>query len=114
MSGLGRYIVDAVVLQRRSPTELARTHGISRSRIYQLVARFRAGGYDALEPRSRRPRSCAHAVDETTQAAIVRLREQLHAEGHDHGPHTIAHHLRLELGWAPSVATITFPSASSR
>ena len=28
MSGVGRYIVDAVVLEHRSPTQLARDHGI--------------------------------------------------------------------------------------
>ena len=33
-------------------------------------------------------------------------RGELAAAGHDCGPHTIAHHLRLELGTAPSVATI--------
>jgi transposase InsO family protein len=104
--GLGRYLVDAVLLEGRSPTELARTHQVARSWIYKLVGRFRAGGYEALEPRSRRPRSCAHAVDADVQAAIVRTRHDLAAAGHDHGPHTIAHHLRLELGDAPSVATI--------
>ncbi len=46
--GLERYVVDAVVLEGRSPRELARLHGISKSWIYQLVTRFRAGGYDAL------------------------------------------------------------------
>ena len=60
--GLGRYVVDAVVLQGRSPIELARSHGVSRSWIYQLVSRHRAGGYEALTPRSRRPRSCAPRV----------------------------------------------------
>ena len=103
---LGRYVVDAVLLEGRSPTELARTHGISRSRIYQLIARFREGGYDALEPRSRRPRSCSSAAALEIQAAIVRWRRDLASAGHDCGPHTIAHHLRLELGTAPSVATI--------
>jgi transposase InsO family protein len=103
---LGRYVVDAVLLEGRSPTELARTHGISRSRIYQLIARFREGGYPALEPRSRRPRSCSRAAAPEIQAAIVRLRGELADAGHDCGPHTIAHHLRLELGAAPSVATI--------
>ena len=29
--GLARYVVDAVVLEGRSPTEIARRHGISRS-----------------------------------------------------------------------------------
>lgn len=104
--GLGRYVVDAVLLEGRSPTELARTHGVARSWIYQLIRRFHAGGYAALEPRSRRPRSCAHAVTAEVQAVIVRLRHDLAVAGHDSGPHTIAHHLRLELGEAPSVATI--------
>src|SRR5438067_854095 len=50
---LGRYVVDAVWLEGRSAAELAKQHGISRSWIYQLLARFRQGGYQALEPRSR-------------------------------------------------------------
>jgi transposase InsO family protein len=103
---LGRYLVDAVLLEGRSPTELAQSHNVARSWIYALIARFKAGGYEALEPRSRRPRSCAHAVSEDVQAAIVRLRHDLAGAGHDSGPHTIAHHLRLELGSAPAVATI--------
>src|SRR3981081_4285150 len=62
MSALGRYIVDAIVLEHRSPIQLARDHQISRSWIYQLLERFEAGGYEALEPRSRRPRSCPGAA----------------------------------------------------
>ena len=50
MSGLARYVVDAVVLERRSPTELAREHGITRRWIHKLVKRFKEGGYPALEP----------------------------------------------------------------
>jgi transposase InsO family protein len=103
---LGRYVVDAVLLEGRSPTAIAKAHGISRYWLYKLIARFREGGYAALEPRSRRPRSCAHAIAPEIQAAIVRLRGELADAGHDCGPHTIAHHLRLELGIAPSVATI--------
>ena len=103
---LGRYFVDAVLLEGRSPTELARSHGVARSWIYALISRFKAGGYEALEPRSRRPRSCAHAVAADVQAAVVRLRHELADAGHDSGPHTIAHHLRREVGAAPSVATI--------
>jgi transposase len=45
MSPLSRYIIDAVVLERRSPTELARYHGISRRWIHRLVKRFKEGGY---------------------------------------------------------------------
>jgi hypothetical protein len=38
MSAVAHYIVDAIVLEHRSPTELARTHKVSRSWIYQLLA----------------------------------------------------------------------------
>ena len=59
MSGLGRYIVDAVVLEHRSPTQLARDHDISKRWIFKLLRRFKDGGYAAIEPRSRRPKSCS-------------------------------------------------------
>ena len=72
--GLGRYVVDAVVLEGRRPAELARAHGISRSWIYELVGRYRAGGYPAIEPRSRRPRSCAHRTAPRVERAILKLR----------------------------------------
>jgi transposase InsO family protein len=104
--GLGRYVVDAIVLEGRSPTELARSHHISRSWIYQLLSRYRAGGYAALEPRSRRPRSCAHQVPPRVQAAVLRLRRELCAAGHDAGPQTIAHHLARRVAKVPSLATI--------
>ena len=42
MSALNRYIVDAVVLEHRSPTELARELHVPANRISQLVAGKRA------------------------------------------------------------------------
>jgi transposase InsO family protein len=106
MSALGRYIVDAVVLERRSPTKLARDHGISRRWIHKLVRRFKEGGYAALEPRSRRPHSCSHQAGADVQAAVLRLRKELIDAGHDAGPETIAHHLIGSVSKLPSVATI--------
>src|SRR5438128_12653057 len=99
--GLGRYMVDAVVLEGRSPSELARSHDVSRSWIYELVARYRTGGYAAIEPRSRRPRSCAHQTAPKVERAILRLRRELVAAGHDAGPHTIAHHLAAHVACVP-------------
>ncbi len=104
--GLERYVVDAVVLEGRSARQLADVHGISTSWIYALVARYRAGGYEALTPRSRRPRACSHQVGDDIQAAIVQLRQELSDAGHDNGPHTIAHHLSGRFESVPSVATI--------
>src|SRR5713226_4435660 len=103
---LGRYMVDAVVLEGRSPIELARAHGISQSWIYELVDRYRKGGYEALEPRSRRPKSCPHQVGTKVQQLIVKLRGELTAAGHDPGPETIAYHLKAQVDKVPSVATV--------
>lgn len=103
---LGRYVVDAVLLEGRSPSELAKSHGISRTWVYELVKRFRVGGYAALEPRSRRPRHCPHQFGPQLEAVIVLLRGQLAAAGHDCGAQTIAHHLRRQGLPVPAVSTI--------
>jgi transposase InsO family protein len=104
--GLERYVVDAVVLEGRSPTEIARLHGISRSWLYRLLGRYREGGYAALAPRSRRPHSCSHQTPPELEAAIVALRAELAEAGHDAGPATIALHLSRRFDGAPSPATV--------
>jgi transposase InsO family protein len=107
MSGLGRYIVDAVVLEGRSPSQIARDHGISERWVYKLLRRFKEGGYAALEPRSRRPKSCSHQVGAKIQDLVVKLRRELTAAGYDAGPQTIRHHLSAQIAQPPSVATIS-------
>jgi transposase InsO family protein len=104
--GLARYVVDAVLLEGRSAREVAAAHGISKSWIYVLIGRYREGGYEALEPRSRRPRSCSHQTPPGTVERILGLRRELAAEGHDCGPVTIAHHLEQAGLLAPSTGTI--------
>ena len=42
--GMGRYVVDAVLLEGRSAREVARAHGLSKSWIYELIKRYREGG----------------------------------------------------------------------
>jgi hypothetical protein len=46
------------------------------------------------------------AVSSDLQTTILELHHQLDAAGYDSGPHTIAHHLRLQQRDVPSVATI--------
>ena len=106
MSAVGHYIVDAIVLEHRSPTQLAGDHGISRSWIYRLLQRFQEGGYAALEPRSRRPHSCSHQAAAGVQAEVLRLRAELLAAGHDSGPQTILHHLAGRVDKLPSASTV--------
>src|SRR3989442_4729258 len=105
MSRLGRYSGDAVVWEHRSPTELARDHGISRRWTHKLVKRLKEGGYAALAPRSRRPHSCPHQTSSDVQAKVLELRHDLVAAGHDAGPETIAHHLIGQVEKVPPVAT---------
>jgi transposase InsO family protein len=106
--GMARYVVDAVLLEGRSAREVAKAHGISKTWIYELIKRYRAGGYEALEPRSRRPRSCKHETSPGLVEAIVQLRRELESQGHDAGAETIAYHLSLcqDIGDIPSLSTI--------
>jgi transposase InsO family protein len=103
---MARYVVDAVLLEGRSAREVAKAHGISKTWIYELIRRYRDGGYEALEPRSRRPRSCKHETPPEIVEAIVRLRRELEAQGHDAGAETIAYHLCQDIGDTPSLSTI--------
>ena len=104
--GMARYVVDAVVLEGRGVREVAAAHGISKSWIYELIGRFRAGGYEALEPRSHRPRCCPHETPPALVRRIMQLRRELQAEGHDAGPVTIGYHLADRLEHPPSRTTI--------
>jgi transposase InsO family protein len=104
--GRERYIIEAIVREGRTHREVAAAAGVSKAWVTKLVARYRAGGELALEPRSRRPKSCAHATAPELQDAVLALRRDLDTAGHDAGPQTIHHHLSLTRSDAPSVATI--------
>jgi transposase InsO family protein len=101
-----RYLVEAHVVEGRSVSELAAAHGVHRSWIYKLLARYREGGLDAVKPRSRRPRSCKHQTPPEVVEAIVALRIELASQGHDAGAETIAYHLAQRRKDIPSVRTI--------
>ena len=106
MSALARYLVDAIVLEHRSPSQLARDHRVARSWIYRLLERFQEGGYPALEPRSRRPHSCSTRTSPEIEAEVIRLRTELMESGHDDGPQTILHFLGQRFNALPSAATV--------
>jgi transposase len=67
-----RVIVEAV-LAGQSHGSVARQYGISTVWVGKLVARWRAGGWDAVEKKSTRPRSNPHATGDDTVARIVAL-----------------------------------------
>jgi transposase InsO family protein len=89
-----------------SVTAAAAEFGISRRHLHRLLARYRQGGLDALEPRSRRPKTTPIATPETVRQRVIELRLQLTADGLDAGPHTIGWHLEREGLRALSTSTI--------
>lgn len=101
-----RYLVEAHLLEGRSVKDLAAAHGVHRSWIYKLLARYREGGWEALEPRCKRPHRCPHETPIELREAIVALRHQLEGKGHECGAQTIAYHLAERFEEVPSVATI--------
>ena len=103
---LARYVVEAVVLEGRSYREVARAHGVSKSWVAKVVGRYRAGGDEAIEPRSRAPKHIPHRTTAELEDEIVRLRKELCEQGFDAGAETIRHHLVQQRGDAPSVPTI--------
>jgi transposase len=89
-----RVVIAAVVTEGRSQGEVARAYGVSQGWVSRLVARYRAEGEAAFEPRSRRPKTSPGAISEQTAELIVRLRKELAERGLDAGPHTICWHLQ--------------------
>src|SRR5207302_5387402 len=85
---LGRFLVEAVVLGGQSPNQLARTHPISRSWLFRLLAR------------------CPHQISPVLEAAILELRRELSTAGFDAGPQTILHHLAERFQTVPSRTTV--------
>lgn len=104
---MGRYLVEAHLREGRSVAELAAAHGVHRSWIYKLLARYREHGEAGLTPRSRRPVSCPTAVATSVEGEVVVLRKQLAEEGLDAGAVTIHWHLsRRHHEQVPSVSSI--------
>lgn len=95
-----------IVSKQLTVTAAAAEYGISRRHLQRLLARYREGGLDALEPRSRRPKTVPIATPESVRARVIELRSQLTADGLDAGPVTISWHLEREGLPALSTSTI--------
>ncbi|MGH3626442.1 MAG: DDE-type integrase/transposase/recombinase [Sciscionella sp.] len=91
-----QLVITAVVLERRSKSEVARDYDVSRQWVYQLVRCHQGEGAAAFEPRSRRPHTNVRAVGPGLEDRIVRLRKTLSKQGLDAGADTIAARLAAE------------------
>jgi transposase InsO family protein len=100
------YLVQAVVFEGRSAREVAAQHGISKSWLCELVARYRADQDEGLIPRSRRPKHSPNRISAAVEDEIVELRKFLSEEGFDEGAVTIQAHLLRRHREAPAVSSI--------
>ena len=104
---INRLVITAVITENRPVREVAAQYGVSKSWIYLLLARYRAEGDAAFEPRSRRPHSVPTTVSAETVELILEYREKLTATGLDADPDTIAWHLEHHHSVVVSRATIS-------
>jgi transposase InsO family protein len=102
-----RLVITAVVVEHRTQAEVARAYGVSKGWVSKLLARYRAEGETAFEPRSRTPRNSPNATAPGTIELIVQLRRELTAQGFDAGPDTIGWHLAQHHQIEVSRATIS-------
>ena len=102
-----RLVITAVVVEGRSQGEVARAYGVSQGWISRLMARYRAEGEAAFEPRPRRPKTSPAAISAEAAELIVALRKDLAGRGLDAGPDTIGWHLRHHHQIRISAATIS-------
>jgi transposase InsO family protein len=101
-----RRLVITAVLAGSSQSEVARSYGVSQGWISRLMARYRAEGESAFEPRSRRPHSSPNATAADTVELIVTLRADLIRQGLDAGADTISWHLAHHHGRHVARATV--------
>jgi transposase InsO family protein len=105
---MAAYLVTAVLVEGQSVRQVARDHGVSKTWVYELLARYEAEGEAGLVPRSKRPHHSPTKIAERYEDEIVRIRKELTERGFDAGAETIGVHLRRAHRRAkvPSTATI--------
>jgi len=101
-----RLVITAITKQGLSQAEAARTYRLSEATVSRLMARYRAEGETAFEPRSRRPKTSPGATPPEIVELVLRLRKQLLEDGHDAGADTLGWHLAQHHQVALSRATI--------
>ena len=85
MSSKARLVITAIEVEGRTPAEVCAAYGVSRSWLYELLARYRAEGTAAFQPRSRRPRTSPTVTEAAPTRLVLRPREQLCESGLDAG-----------------------------
>src|SRR5438445_2526422 len=101
-----RCLIEPPLRTGRPVAELAAAHGVHRSWLYKLLARYRREGDAGLVGRSRRQHRSPTRIADRHEEAIVALRKELTDAGFDAGAVTIQSHLARRSEALPSVSTI--------
>jgi transposase InsO family protein len=102
----GRFLIETHLRTRKPLAELAKAHGVHRSWLYKLLARYRREGLAGLEPRSKRPHRSPTRIADRFGDEVVAMRKELSERGFDAGAETIRVHLAAARDDVPSVSTI--------
>jgi transposase InsO family protein len=88
--------------------EFCRREQISRQTFYKFRRRFRDGGIDGLQDRSRRPLTSPGQTSPEVEDVVLRRRKQLLEQGCDHGPQSIVWSLQRDgvVEVVPSPSTV--------
>jgi len=116
-----RLVITAVILEHRQQAEVARSYGVSESWVSKLIARYRAEGDAAFEPRSRRPKTTPGVLPAATVELILRLRKELSDDEemaprptrptrHDHRTPSTPRPLRRRRQPPPAAPVLAAPS----
>jgi transposase InsO family protein len=101
-----RLVITAITLENRTVADVVADYGVSKSWVYELLARYRTEGEAAFEPRSKRPHTSPHATPTEVIELILQVRTSLIDRGLDAGAETIGWHLAHHHGHTVSRATI--------
>jgi transposase InsO family protein len=101
-----QVIVLSLLHEGLTPTQAAARFGVSRRYVHYLLVRYKQGGLEALEPRSKRPRNNPRALNLELRGEIIKLRTDLLQQGLDAGAASIAWHLGESKLHVPALSTI--------
>jgi hypothetical protein len=113
-----QLVVTAVLIERRTKSEVARQYGASRRWVITLVQRYLAEGAAGLPPRSRRLLASPQRTTQEFEDEILAMRKDPDKNGHEAGrfPSRSAprcqsrglHHLADPQPTSPSRSTLLF------
>jgi transposase InsO family protein len=101
-----RVIVLAITHQGLTKNQAAEKYKVSKRWINILLNRYHESGLEALEPKSRKPKTNPRATPPHLIEAVKQMRYELETQGLDAGPISIHWHLTQQGLTPPSTATI--------